>query len=101
MKDFPTELSRQRLGALQTGNTARDHAAIERAFRGLFGPVAAVDATDGLRVNFASGEVAHLRPSWNAPELRCYNEADSEERAREMNRACLEILEGWRPPAGG
>ena len=101
LKDFPTELSRQRLGALQTGNTARDHAAIERAFRGLFGPVAAVDATDGLRVNFASGEVAHLRPSGNAPELRCYNEADSEERAREMNRACLEILEGWRPPAGG
>ncbi len=101
LKDFPTEVSRRRLAELQTGDTARDHAAIERAFQGLFGPVAAVDSTDGLRVTFASGEVAHLRPSGNAPELRCYNEADSEARAREMNRACLELLEGWRPPAAG
>jgi phosphomannomutase len=99
LKAFPTEVSRRRLAEMQSGDAARDCAVIEAAFGGLFGPVAAVDTTDGLRVTFASGEVAHLRPSGNAPELRCYNEADSEARAIEMNRACLAVLEGWRTPA--
>ena len=61
-----------------------------------FGPVASLDETDGLRITFSSGEIAHLRPSGNAPELRCYNEAASPERAAAMNRRCLEILAGWR-----
>ncbi len=99
LKDFPTEVSRRRLAEMQSGDAARDRATIEAVFGGLFGPVAAVDATDGLRVTFASGEVAHLRPSGNAPELRCYNEADSEARAVEMNRACLAVMEGWRTPS--
>ncbi|GAB4387738.1 phosphohexomutase domain-containing protein [Albidovulum sp.] len=47
------------------------------------GAEAALDRTDGLRVSFASGLVLHLRPSGNAPELRCYAEADSPEAARE------------------
>jgi phosphomannomutase len=61
-----------------------------------FGPVAALDATDGLRITFVNGEIAHLRPSGNAPELRAYTEADSPERAEEMNRICMEILSSWR-----
>jgi phosphomannomutase len=51
-----------------------------------------VDETDGLRITFNSGEVVHLRASGNAPELRCYNEADSAERVAAMNRRCMEIL---------
>lgn len=90
---FPTDLSRARLAEL--GN-AEDPRALERTLGHLFGPVAAVDTTDGLRVTFASGEVVHLRPSGNAPELRCYNEAASAARAQEMNRLCLGLLEGWR-----
>lgn len=31
--------------------------------------------TDGLRLEFADGSIVHLRPSGNAPELRCYAEA--------------------------
>ena len=60
------------------------------------GMVASLDNTDGLRITFESDEIVHLRPSGNAPELRCYNEAASEERARQINRICLEILGGWR-----
>ncbi|MCF7994616.1 MAG: hypothetical protein K9L88_07235, partial [Chromatiaceae bacterium] len=44
----------------------------------------------------ASGDILHLRPSGNAPELRAYTEADSPERARDLNQRCLAILEGWR-----
>ncbi|MDC0739523.1 phosphomannomutase [Cognatishimia sp. SS12] len=44
----------------------------------------ALDLTDGLRVSFASDEVVHLRPSGNAPELRCYAEAGSKLRAEDL-----------------
>lgn len=90
LKAFPTEISRARIAAL--GDTA----AIEAVFGELFGRVASTDNTDGLRITFISDEVVHLRPSGNAPELRCYNEASSPERAAEMNRQCLSLMEGWR-----
>src|SRR3546814_20667134 len=44
----------------------------------------AVDTTDGLRLTARSGEIVHLRPSGNAPELRCSSEADKPERARKL-----------------
>ncbi len=94
LKAFPIEISGRRIAALHSGSLERDRQTIEPIF-GL-GPVAGLDATDGLRITFASEEVVHLRPSGNAPELRCYTEADSDERAREINRMCLEILERWR-----
>lgn len=36
-----------------------------------------IDATDGLRVTLADNRIIHLRPSGNAPELRCYAEAEN------------------------
>lgn len=96
IKDFPTELSRAHLDALATGNLSKDLQAAEALFGERFGPVASIDMTDGVRITFASGEIAHLRPSGNAPELRAYTEADSRDRAWEMNRQCLELLGSWR-----
>jgi phosphomannomutase len=96
LKDFPTEIARARLAEIHRGEPARDRAAAQAVFGAAFGPVADLDVTDGLRITFASGEIAHLRPSGNAPELRAYTEADSPERAEEMNRICMEILAGWR-----
>ncbi|MDJ0820383.1 MAG: phosphomannomutase [Paracoccaceae bacterium] len=55
-----------------------------RAFFPEMGAEQAIDLTDGLRVTFDSGEVVHLRPSGNAPEFRCYAEADSAARAAEL-----------------
>ena len=34
-----------------------------------------VDVTDGLRLTLDNDDVVHLRPSGNAPELRCYAES--------------------------
>lgn len=96
LKDFPSELSLARLHPLSVGDGVRDLAAARELFGSRFGAVAAIDTTDGVRLTFASGEIVHLRPSGNAPELRAYTEADSLERAWEMNRQCLEILAGWR-----
>ncbi|MEJ2576485.1 MAG: phosphomannomutase, partial [Gammaproteobacteria bacterium] len=91
LKDFPAELGRERLAALR----AEGAPAIEALFPEL-GPVREVDETDGLRVTFARGDIVHLRPSGNAPELRCYNEAATERRASELNARCLAVLERWR-----
>ncbi|PZX13479.1 phosphomannomutase [Palleronia aestuarii] len=39
--------------------------------------VTEIDRTDGLRMTLGDGRIVHLRPSGNAPELRCYGEAES------------------------
>jgi phosphomannomutase len=49
-----------------------------------FGPVERVDYTDGVRLYFSNGDVAHVRPSGNADELRIYAVADSQERADQI-----------------
>jgi phosphomannomutase len=46
--------------------------------------IRAIDRTDGLRITFENGEVAHLRPSGNADEFRFYAVADTQQRADEM-----------------
>ena len=54
--------------------------------------LASLDTTDGLRCSFASGDIIHLRLSGNAPELRCYADAESPERAEQLCRDCLNRL---------
>lgn len=39
---------------------------------------------DGVRIGFQNRDVAHIRPSGNAPEMRIYANADSQERADEI-----------------
>jgi len=73
------------------------HAADETAqgMVNLFGEVpVAIDRTDGLRATLASGGIVHVRPSGNAPELRCYAEAESEGEAERLCGACLSRLSG-------
>ena len=38
-----------------------------------------INQTDGLRLTLDDGVIIHLRPSGNAPELRCYAETDTQE----------------------
>lgn len=46
--------------------------------------VTSIDTTDGLRMTLSNGDVIHLRPSGNAPELRCYAESNSAEAAQSL-----------------
>ena len=62
------------------------------------GPVSAIDETDGLRVHFAGGQIVHLRPSGNAPELRCYAECSTAASARQLCDDCLaRVLKHLQP----
>jgi len=96
LKAFPTERSRELIAKLAEPARTGNFGTIEAAFGELCGPVGAVDTTDGLRITFANQEIVHLRPSGNAPEFRCYNEADSRARVDALNLACMEVLAGWR-----
>jgi phosphomannomutase len=99
LKKFPTEKSQKIITQLNSGNFAKDKDAIETVFSHVSGEVAALDTTDGLRITFDNNEVIHLRPSGNAPEFRCYTEADSEARSVEMNSTCITIMSNWQNPA--
>lgn len=54
--------------------------------------VETVDITDGVRIILRSGNVIHIRPSGNAPELRCYAESSDFEHAQHLvNHALTHI----------
>jgi phosphomannomutase len=83
LTDFATERSRRLLGVLAASPSEL------AAFLAGLGEVSEVNQVDGLRVTLASGDIVHLRPSGNAPELRCYAEAATAERANELCRLGL------------
>jgi len=89
LKNFATEKSQALLAKFNSGSEASDKTAIEKIFSAICGPVAQLNRTDGLRITFANAEVIHLRPSGNAPEFRCYAEAATDERAREITALAL------------
>jgi phosphomannomutase len=68
------------------GNGARVRRSLERRFSKAlgFGPVLDIDFRDGVRIRFEGGDIAHVRASGNAPQLRIYAFADTEERAAQI-----------------
>jgi len=95
IKNFPTDLSQQIIASFTSGTQEANLNAID-AQLGKHGRPVSIDTTDGLRITFDSHEIIHLRPSGNAPEFRCYTEADSEQRAIELNEYCMEILKQYK-----
>jgi len=94
LKNFATEKSAAILARFNAGSEAADRAAIEKMFGGICGSVTGLNRTDGLRITFANEEIIHLRPSGNAPEFRCYAEATTDERAREITSLALAKISG-------
>jgi len=54
-----------------------------------FDDIVNIDTTDGLRLYFANGDIAHIRPSGNAPQLRIYAVANTEARAEAIVKHAL------------
>jgi len=84
LKDFATADSRALIAALVASAET-----VQTLLGDLCGTLQGIDQTDGLRMTFAHGDIVHLRPSGNAPELRCYAEADTPARARLLARSAL------------
>ena len=51
-----------------------------------------VDTTDGLRIILDNSDVIHLRPSGNAPELRCYAESSTHIKAVKIVKNVLSLI---------
>ncbi len=92
LQNFPMANSRALLDSLQS-----DALAYQSLWGNELGAVAQRDLTDGLRLTFENGEIVHLRPSGNAPELRCYAEADSMARAEMLVTMSLQRIAGRLP----
>jgi len=87
LQEFPVANSQTLLKQLQS-----DDLAYQALWGAELGTVAQRDLTDGLRLTFEHGEIIHLRPSGNAPELRCYAEANNMERAQQLVNISLQRI---------
>jgi phosphomannomutase len=85
LQNFPPELAQQKLTELERNSVSS----------AIFGELQSVDCTDGVRMTFAD-DIVHIRASGNAPELRCYVEAATEEHAAELLKQGLAILTDWQ-----
>ncbi|MDD3760201.1 MAG: phosphomannomutase [Acidithiobacillus sp.] len=94
VQNFPTERSRELLARYQEGGG--NLAAFNEDFSGLGFVGTAMDLTDGVRMQSDADEILHLRPSGNAPELRCYVEAATAERADALLAAAMQQLHFWK-----
>lgn len=95
INDFPSEVS-QKIISRFAENTPQVRAELEAHFskeKG-FGAISDINSLDGVRIFFDNGDIAHLRPSGNAPQLRIYSVADTQERADEIVRLALAEPDG-------
>jgi phosphomannomutase len=59
-----------------------------------FDDIVRINVLDGVRIYFRNGDVAHVRPSGNAPQLRLYANSDSQARAEEIRELALREPDG-------
>ncbi|MDW1821117.1 phosphomannomutase [Vibrio sp. Vb1018] len=88
IQNFATEKS---LSLLSVGKSNPENLAVQLGFNDAL--VEQVDVTDGLRITLSNQTIFHLRPSGNAPELRCYAEASSFEQAQQIVRQVLDKVQ--------
>ncbi|MGB0833762.1 MAG: phosphomannomutase [Psychrobium sp.] len=84
IKNFPTELSKRIISdGLKEPEKLLSKLKINRK-------VSSLNSTDGLRLELEDSTIIHLRPSGNAPELRCYAESENNECSKLL---VLDVLE--------
>jgi len=87
IKGIPTEKS---LAFLEKLKQAEDFSEISKDFE-LPSLIKEIDFTDGARMYLENEDIVHLRPSGNAPELRCYSESNTEEKAKILTDKTLKL----------
>ncbi len=89
LENFPVETSAALMAHLRGSDEAL------ASFLSPLGTVAHKSDIDGLRTTLSDGRVIHLRPSGNAPEMRCYVEAAGEADARALLAEGLDLIRRW------
>ena len=100
LRNCPTAISQRIVASFQSDNkdvlSSALIAHVGRYFRSGegFDQLTRIDYTDGVRMYFGNGDVAHIRPSGNADELRIYAVADSQLRADDIVDAATRDPDG-------
>jgi phosphomannomutase len=84
------------LAASKAKDWQQAKAALSRFFTPAHGfdDIARINVLDGVRIYFRNGDVAHVRPSGNAPQLRLYANSDSQARAEQIVELALREPDG-------
>ncbi|WP_417529243.1 phosphomannomutase [Marinomonas shanghaiensis] len=93
VKDIPSDVSRQLIADIKACKAKQAELLSVVAQNGVVPEVTVIDETDGLRMTLNNGDIVHLRPSGNAPELRCYVESDQGSKARIMVNVVLSYVQ--------
>lgn len=91
LENYPQEKSAALMAHLTHSPESRS------SFMAPLGAVESVDTIDGLRMLLKGGSMVHFRPSGNAPEMRCYVEADDEAGALGLLQRGLALAAGFLP----
>lgn len=94
LEHFPVETSAALMAHLRSGTAEL------AAFLAPIGDVAGTSDIDGLRVTLSDGRIIHFRPSGNAPEMRCYVEARTQDAARDLLAKGLARIRSYQESPG-
>ncbi len=95
LQNYPTVQSQALIAHLEEGNEVAILSRLTDMFGGIVGVADGINRTDGLRIHFTGDDIVHLRPSGNAPELRCYTESSTAEQAATINAQVLALLRDY------
>ena len=89
LQDFPQEKSAALMEHLRSSRANLE------SFLAPVGSVKDTSDIDGLRMTLTDGSTIHLRPSGNAPEMRCYVEAANEDEADILLNKGLDLIRNF------
>lgn len=89
LREFPIEKK------TQIFREALEGASFQTKFISKYGKIIDRNEIDGLRLTFEEGSILHFRPSGNAPEFRCYAEANTPIAAKNLVSEGLDWLRAF------
>jgi phosphomannomutase len=92
LQNYPTAKSKALVARLGAGDDQAVLDQVTSLFSEIAGTAKQADQTDGLRVTFENGDIIHLRPSGNAPELRVYTESHSPHAAESLKVKAMDVV---------
>ncbi|MBK6657937.1 MAG: phosphomannomutase [Proteobacteria bacterium] len=94
LRECPRAVSQQVIESFTVQQDIAAHTARYFQARDGFTALERIDHTDGVRMYFSNGDVAHIRPSGNADELRIYAVAATQQRADEIVEIAVSAPDG-------
>ncbi len=94
--NFPTEKSKEIIMNFYV-NDQIDKTKVKEFFKSTIDlEITDINTLDGVRVTYENKDVLHIRPSGNAPELRCYAESVSISKSLEYTSKLISYLESFK-----